>query len=223
MSSVELTESAEFRKIRNLYTNFGNPDLPFDYSNINVEHSYVQNVLQPFLNSLKKHQPLILDLGCGRGEYSDAMERLGAKTVRLDISNNGLINQRQNKVSALVFRLPFANYTFDGIHFKDVYTHIHPNLRDMLFSEIARVLKPKASLMLVSVEHHVKPWHEVQYDTQYDILVNILRNSSLFVNCKNIWKPENPQKDWYRKNPNGTPRYVLDIRKFSYFLNESSS
>lgn len=89
-----------------------------------------------------------LDLGCGTGRLTQALEQHGA-TVGVDTSSAMLAQAREGSDSALVqgdtFALPFADASFDALvalrftfHFPDM---------DALLREAARVLAPRGVIV----------------------------------------------------------------------------
>ncbi len=87
----------------------------------------------------------MLELGCGGGQWSVALEAIGARPVGLDVSRRQLGHARQASASLPLLvadaeRLPFAVATFD-IVFCD---HGAMNFCDpaLALPEVARVLRP---------------------------------------------------------------------------------
>ncbi len=85
----------------------------------------------------------ILDLGCGPGWYTVALERAGANVVGLDLGKQDVAEASQRDVVALVgdgMQLPFASGTFDGVFCSNLLEHVPDPGR--VTAEISRVLKP---------------------------------------------------------------------------------
>lgn len=96
----------------------------------------------------------VLDIGCGTGNYADQLcRRTSARIAGLDTSL-GMLQKAQEKNSHLGWQqadaehLPFAADTFDFIYMTDVIHHILHI--DLMFSEVARVLKPDAKVCVVT-------------------------------------------------------------------------
>ncbi len=99
----------------------------------------------------------VLDIGCGTGNYADALQRLStAHIVGVDPSAGMLAHARQ-KNAAVSFRqgdaahLPLDAAAVDLVYMTDVIHHV-PDI-DRLFGEIARVLKPGGKACIVTQSH----------------------------------------------------------------------
>ncbi len=97
-------------------------------------------------------QGLILDAGSGTGRFSSELLKQGKKTVSIDISREMLKTSRRflapdkmRLVQGNIFRLPFAENTFDTVISIWVVMHF-PEWQDIL-REYTRVLKPGGRLM----------------------------------------------------------------------------
>lgn len=85
----------------------------------------------------------ILDLGCGPGWYSVALERAGAIVVGLDLGRADVASASERGVTALVgdgMELPFADGAFDGVFCSNLLEHVPDP--ESVTREIARLLKP---------------------------------------------------------------------------------
>jgi SAM-dependent methyltransferase len=105
----------------------------------------------------------ILDLGCGPGWYSKAMEQAGAKVVGLDLGAADVHKAGENGVAAMVgdgMNLPFADATFDGVFCSNLLEHVPDPMA--VVDEIARVCKPGAWAW-ISWTPWYSPWggHEI--------------------------------------------------------------
>jgi SAM-dependent methyltransferase len=85
---------------------------------------------------------LILDLGCGGGRhyFCDYGRVIGVDPVLPLLQMAGEIYDEVYQTSG--FKLPFADGSFDYVVSSDVLGHISSENKDLLFSEIHRVLKP---------------------------------------------------------------------------------
>lgn len=91
---------------------------------------------------------LVLDIGCGYGEWAVLLSQRGARVVATDVSENGLRQVRHGarrhgaSVRCVVgdcHRLPFPDACFDLIHGQFILHHLElPHAGP----ELARVLKP---------------------------------------------------------------------------------
>ena len=76
---------------------------------------------------------VILDMGCGTGNYSAALKQMVKNVIGIDISK-GMIEQARAKFPTLTFicgdvtRLPFNSNTFDGAFAVQVLHHIKKKL-----------------------------------------------------------------------------------------------
>jgi SAM-dependent methyltransferase len=99
----------------------------------------------------------VLDLGCGPGYFSDALERAGARVVSTDLAvapMRGSHRLRRPLVSDGT-RLAFPGATFDGVFCSNVLEHT-PDPPG-IFDEIARVLRP-GGWAYVSWTNWYSPW-----------------------------------------------------------------
>jgi ubiquinone/menaquinone biosynthesis C-methylase UbiE len=91
---------------------------------------------------------LVLDLGCGRGESSAEILRLGATPISIDYAAAAvaLTHEHLGGRSAVVrgdaSRLPFAKASFDRVLMGDVIEHLPWAIGVAALREIERVLKP---------------------------------------------------------------------------------
>lgn len=122
-------------------------DLHSDRFKTRVEPDDVR--LTAVLRSLEPIQGLrILDLGCGKGRFSDRLEAAGACVTGLDLSVRMLSESPQrDKVRGSASRLPFATASFDAIVAVEVFEHL-PAI-DATLREAARVLRPGGRLAVI--------------------------------------------------------------------------
>jgi len=98
----------------------------------------------------------ILDMGCGTGNYSAALQPFAKSIIGIDISK-GMIEQAQTKFPHLTFicgdvtNLPFNANTFDGAFAIQVLHHIEKKLT--FLEEVYRVLRSGACLAIDSCSH----------------------------------------------------------------------
>lgn len=86
--------------------------------------------------------PLVLDIGGGKAEFSKKLNELGLRCVSLDEKdldqNPGAIQIRGN-----AYKIPFRNNSFDIVYGRGIFdTRMYYHDFDKLSAEIARVLKP---------------------------------------------------------------------------------
>jgi ubiquinone/menaquinone biosynthesis C-methylase UbiE len=90
----------------------------------------------------------ILDLGCGRGESSAEILRLGATPIALDYAaaavalTHGHLDGRGLVLRADASHLPFADASFDRVLMGDVIEHLPWDVGVATLREVERVLVP---------------------------------------------------------------------------------
>jgi SAM-dependent methyltransferase len=86
---------------------------------------------------------LLLDMGCGTGNYTHALKSIAKNIIGLDLSL-GMIKKAKYKIPDLdiintnVLNIPFRSEVFNGLYFIQVIHHISNKL--VLFEEAYRVL-----------------------------------------------------------------------------------
>lgn len=105
---------------------------------------------QRLMDELKPEKgDLILDLGCGRGQISDALAGRGYKVLSVDLVRENLSDvQNHNKIFASIDDLPLKSSSYDSIVCTDVFEHLYPQMQEKVISEIYRVLKPGGRLLI---------------------------------------------------------------------------
>lgn len=99
---------------------------------------------------------MLLELGCGTGNYAAALEREAGSVVGIDISR-GMISQVSTKSSELalvcgdVTSLPFHSNTFDGSIAMHVIHHVCD--RRAFLDEVHRVLREGGKLAIHTCSH----------------------------------------------------------------------
>lgn len=174
--------------------------------------SYEKQILEPFTDALRMINPqaTILDLGSGPGGAADYFDSQGFKTVRADVSYEGMKAAHGNKVIAEVHHLPFGNSTLDAVHIKDAMTHIERS--DLFLRELSRVLKPEGALLITDNNYWGPDLSEppYYYSVQKESLILMARLSGFLVKKKGAWKPSKTEEDWFEERPK---RFVLTFRK----------
>ena len=97
----------------------------------------------------------ILDLGCGKQPYRKLYASRFETAVAADFDVRSPIHVRLDAC-----RLPFRATCFDVVLFSEVVEHVSQS--DIVFREIARVLKPHGVLLLTWP--FIQPMHELPHD-----------------------------------------------------------
>ena len=99
---------------------------------------------------------VILDMGCGTGNYTDALRRVAKSVVGIDLSI-GMIEMARTKFSDLslirsdVTCLPFTSRIFDGVFAIQVLHHVKE--KELFLMEAYRVLRKGASIAIHACSH----------------------------------------------------------------------
>lgn len=106
---------------------------------------------------------LILDLGCGGGRhyFCDYGRVIGIDPVLPLLKLAREIYDEVYQTSG--FKLPFADGTFDYVVSSDVLGHISAENKDLLFSEINRVLKPGGRTVHCSEADATNIWYRLAH------------------------------------------------------------
>lgn len=181
----------------------------FNYDRVKLDPSYISEVIKPFAAKLKQTNglPIILDLGAGKGDIGIIMKEMGLGCVNLDISSSGLVG-KENSVVATSWNLPFPDNTFDGIHTKDMVTHIPRRLRSKFFSELYRVMKPEGIALICSASSIINDIG--QYRVNQEELHGLAENVGFNETGVSAWKPGKKTKDWYLFREK---RFILELKK----------
>lgn len=98
----------------------------------------------------------ILDMGCGTGNYTQALYKTTKNIIGLDYSF-GMLAQAKAKYSAIPFlqsdvtNLPFESETFDGTFAVQVLHHIKE--KERFLKEAHRILRKRAHIALHACSH----------------------------------------------------------------------
>ncbi len=109
----------------------------------------------PFILPLKKFsdKPKALDLGCGRGEWLDLLQKNGFDTLGVDLDEGMLLSCKERGLhtiqsDALQYLKNLESASIDVISAFHVIEHISFEMLRMLTQEANRVLKPGGLLIL---------------------------------------------------------------------------
>ncbi len=116
---------------------------------------------EPYLKYLKDCK-LILDTGCGKGEFVDEMNKRGYKCIGCDIApkRKGIIKVDLNKP------LPFKSEVFDAVTCFHVLEHLKEPLK--FIEEVRRILKPRG-IFIIATPHFMNKtaWIDFQHIRPY--------------------------------------------------------
>ncbi len=129
-------------------------------------YSRLKNVLKTISKDKNK---ILLNLGCGDGEYDLYLKRYYKKIISLDINKNDLkiakkLNNNINYILADAQNLPLKNNIFDEIVCVDVLEHIKNDT--IAAKEISRILKKQGLFILTAPNKN--------YPITYDIINTLL-------------------------------------------------
>lgn len=126
------------------------------YDTIGIDYNHARKA-DPYLSQrmfdLLKPQKdqLYLDIGCGTGNYTIAMQELGAQFTGVDPSSE-MLGKGKARNSDIQWAIGTAeNIPFEAAHFAGVLISLtihHWQNKKAAFKEIARVLKPEANLVI---------------------------------------------------------------------------
>lgn len=181
----------------------------YDYRRSELQPPYIKEVLDPFIKQSKNGSimPSILDLGAGIGLESAYMRSKDIKITEADISKVGLKAQN-DAIQAVAWRLPFPDEFFNGVHSKDMITHVPPEFRQDMFFELNRVTKPGGIVLICSINEQKRGFH--QYPTSSKNLVEMSKKNGFVTEYIKEWKPSPNFNDWYHVIQ---PRIVLEFKK----------
>ena len=126
----------------------------------------------------------ILDLGCGNGEFTEEISKLGFETFGVDI--NPPKGKNYKKADLVFDKAPWPDNTFDVIFTKSVIEHFRNP--DILINEAYRLLKPEGVLicMTPSWKHSYKEQFYIDHTHYTPFTRHSLETICELSNFKNI-------------------------------------
>ena len=115
------------------------------------------------LNQISDHNFKILNLGCGKGDFSLLLKQYG-KVVGLDIALKSCFTARKVTdftVHSSADKIPFPDEYFDVIVSKNLMGHIPYKSKDSVFAEMRRVLKNKGKMLhIIECDSKNNMWYK---------------------------------------------------------------
>jgi SAM-dependent methyltransferase len=100
-----------------------------------------------------QNNSLILDLGCGRGEFLNELINNGMEGHGIDISDFAIEFCPKAKINVIDIekeKIPYPDNTFDVVYSKSFVEHFY--YPEKIFNEIYRVLKPGGTIITLTPE-----------------------------------------------------------------------
>lgn len=123
-----------------------NPELYEKRQQDDSREKYLYDHWYPAIESLIKRyskNSIVLDMGCGSGNYSFEIKKYAKQVIGID-SSKRMINYAKNKYQGIDFiyanalNIPFENNYFDVVFSSGLFEYVD---KDKLTSEMSRVLK----------------------------------------------------------------------------------
>ncbi len=139
--------------------NIYNGSVDYDETSLIYDISRVANteVTEKLVSSMHLgNDSLVLDMGCGTGNYLIALQPSVKSVIGIDLST-GMLRQARVKFPSLplvygdITSLPFRSNTFDGAFAVQVLHHVRK--KESFLKEACRVIKEEAYLVLDSCSH----------------------------------------------------------------------
>lgn len=129
----------------------------------NILIGRTEYILNGFVDKTDIENKTVLEIGCGFGWFLYNALKYNPKSIyglenTEDKINNLKIFFEDKRCSFLIgdaLNLPFKNETFDTICMFDVIEHLPKNTENIVFNEIARVLKSGGKLYLSTPNNHI--------------------------------------------------------------------
>jgi len=126
----------------------------------------------------------VLDVGCGTGNFSIKLAKLGVKVVGIDISEEMLKIAREKAkrlslqiefVKMNIYSLQFPSDHFDGVFSMATFEFIREPKK--AFEEMMRVLKPSGHLLIGTINKD-SPWGELYEERAKQDPTSVFRHAS---------------------------------------------
>ncbi len=131
---------------------------------IKFQRFQAKNVIKDIRKKVNLKGLSMLDIGCGRGGYTQEFQKAGARVVSLDIETPPYKEIFSSFVYGDATNLPFANDSFDFVFSSSLIEHLPKPI--LLLNEVKRVLKNNGVFYLsfppfysFAGGHHFKPFN----------------------------------------------------------------
>lgn len=170
----------------------------------------------------------VLDMGCGNGDITVAMQKCGYDAYGIDIgtaAKDRLPKGRFKQVDLQTQQYPFLDNTFDVVFSKSVVEHLHHP--DHLINEAKRVLKPGGVIITMTpswrhsykeafyIDHtHVTPFVKHSLSVLHELSGFENVNTEYFYQLPELW--DGSESSWYMKPISRAVQFLgLPYRPFS--------
>lgn len=121
----------------------------FETDHTSIGHNRIERTKNMIENCHPKEGQTATDLGCGPGYYSIWLAKKGLQVDAVDIASLALERLKTLDLPNLRLKQDYVPYTqlsddfYDYVICADLIGYLHPGEYRMLFSELARIVKPK--------------------------------------------------------------------------------
>ena len=168
-----------------------------------------------------------LDVGCGTGNYTVALAKMGVQITGMDPSIK-MLNVARNRsnsidwIQGLAENIPIKSDTIDGI-ICSLTVHHWSNLKSS-FKELSRVLKPKGRVVIfTSTPEQMKGYwlnhyfpkmlqDSIQQMPSYEVLQSVIQESGLSLSHRENYEVQSDLQDLFLYAGKHNPLLYLDVQ-----------